>query len=114
VCITDDTKYDRNDFIFNFCVVLEEAAPWSAYASMVKKLARLFRSLEEQTSFLSKEEDRGDIVMAGEEGYGGGAKVYAVCEMIMEDLNNYCECMIPLGESIEDRNTRMSCSDCHR
>jgi hypothetical protein len=26
-----------------------------------------------------------------------GKKVYALCEMIMEDLNNYCECMIPIG-----------------
>jgi hypothetical protein len=27
-----------------------------------------------------------------------GAKVYALCEMIFEDLNNYYECMIPIGK----------------
>ena len=97
VCITDDLKYDRNDFIFNVCLVLDEDAAWSAYASVVKKLARLFRNLEEQNGFLSKEEERDDLIVAGEAGYGGGSKVYALCEMVMEDLNNYCECMIPIG-----------------
>jgi len=99
VCITNDLKYDRNDFIFNFCVVLDEDEQWSAYASVVKKLARVFKNLEEQGNFLSKEEERDDLIVAGQEGYGGGAKVYALCEMIMEDLNNYCECMIPIDES---------------
>jgi len=28
-----------------------------------------------------------------------GAKVYALCEMILEDLNNYGECMIPIDEA---------------
>jgi len=97
VCITDDSKYDRNDFIFNFCIVLDEEAAWSAHANVVKKLARLFRNLEEQVGFLSQEEKNEGLIVAGEEGYGGGAKVYALCEMIMEDLNNYCECMIPIG-----------------
>jgi DNA-binding NarL/FixJ family response regulator len=27
-----------------------------------------------------------------------GGKVYALCEMIFEDLNNYYECMIPIGK----------------
>ena len=98
ICIADDVKYARNDFIFNFCLVLEERAAWSAYAGVVKKLARLFRNLEEQDGFLSREEEKKDLIVAGEEGYGGGSKVFALCEMIMEDLNNYCECMIPIGE----------------
>jgi nitrogen permease regulator 2-like protein len=29
---------------------------------------------------------------------GSNSKVYALCEMILEDLNNYSECMIPIGE----------------
>jgi hypothetical protein len=28
-----------------------------------------------------------------------GSKVYALCEMVLEDLNNYAECMIPIGMS---------------
>lgn len=77
--------------------MLEEDAAWNAHATVVKKLARLFRNLEEQADFLSQEEKNEGLIVAGEEGYGGGAKVYALCEMIMEDLNNYCECMIPIG-----------------
>ncbi|GAB7349729.1 hypothetical protein MBLNU459_g0465t1 [Dothideomycetes sp. NU459] len=99
VCIHDDEKYQRNDFIFNFCLVLDEDASFGAYASVVRKLARLFRNLEEQGEFLSREERLEGLVLAGEEGYGGGAKVYALCEMVLEDLNNYCECMIPIDES---------------
>lgn len=98
VCIHDDDKYERNDFIFNFCLVLDEDAPYAAYASVIRKLARLLRNLEEQGDFLSEDEERGGWVVAGEVGYGGGSKVYALCEMILEDLNNYCECMIPIGE----------------
>lgn len=64
---------------------------------MIRKLARLLRNLEEQGGFLSEEEEREGVVLAGEVGYGGGSKVYALCEMILEDLNNYCECMIPIG-----------------
>jgi hypothetical protein len=31
-------------------------------------------------------------------GFGGASKVYALCEMVLEDLNNYNECMIPIGK----------------
>jgi len=58
----------------------------NSYLSVVKKLARLMRGLEEQDEFLSK-----DVSAPGT------GKVYALCEMILEDLNNYCECMIPIG-----------------
>lgn len=99
ICITNQ-KYDRNDFIFNLCIVLDEDAVWSAYASVVRKLARLFKNLEEQGDFLSQEEKRDDLIIAGEMGYGGRSKIYALCEMVLEDLNNYCECMIPIGRSV--------------
>lgn len=99
VCITHH-KYNRNEFIFNFCIVLEdsgsagssgndhddEPVDVNSYLSVVNKLARLMRGLEEQDEFLSK-----DLSPPGT------GKVYALCEMILEDLNNYCECMIPIG-----------------
>lgn len=76
---------------------------------MVRKLGRLLRGLEEQGGFLSSEEsgiwdDDGstaagtvDEAMASM-GLGNGSKVYALCEMVLEDLNNYAECMIPIGK----------------
>lgn len=86
VCIKSP-KYDRNEFIFNFCLVLSEDEDFSTYKSVVRKLADLMMGLEEQSAFLSK-----DFSKSGE------GKVYSLCEMLMEDLNNYCECMIPIGK----------------
>ncbi|KAJ5183385.1 Nitrogen permease regulator [Penicillium capsulatum] len=83
-------RYDRNEFIFNFCIVLAEEDDFSTYKSVVQKLADMMHALEEQNGFLSR-----DFSKSGE------GKVNSLCEMLMEDLNNYCECMIP----IDDLNT---------
>ena len=82
-------QYDRNEFIFNFCLVLAEDEDFISYKSVVQKLADLMRGLEEQSGFLSRDHSR-----------SGEGKVYSLCETLMEDLNNYCECMIPIGEGI--------------
>lgn len=84
VCL-EDRRYDRNEFIFNFCLVVDEDAEFSTYKSVARKLAKLFKALEEQSCFLSEEETR--------------AGVYALIEQVLEDLNNYSECMIPIGMS---------------
>jgi nitrogen permease regulator 2-like protein len=113
VCIREG-KYSRNEFIFNFAVVVaEEVADWGAYGEVVRKLGVLLRGLEEQGGFLSGEEEgiwEGDgetgveeeAVAGGKEGGvlkgGKGSKIYALCEVVFEDLNNYAECMIPIGE----------------
>ncbi|EER29257.1 Nitrogen permease regulator 2 [Coccidioides posadasii str. Silveira] len=89
VCIKSPS-YDRNEFIFNFCVVLAEEDEWGSFKSVVQKLADLMCELEEQSGFLSKDPSP-----------GGEGKVHSLCETLMEDLNNYCECMIP----IDDLNT---------
>lgn len=118
VCVEHE-RYLRNQFIFNFCLVLDEDAEFSGYVTIVRKLATLFRNLEEQSMFLSKEEDEilWEAVTSGDSFCDhevdntpeaqkitqrsphvvGGRKIYALCEMIFEDLNNYCECMIPIG-----------------
>lgn len=128
VCI-EHARYDRNQFIFILCVVLDEDADFTGHRSVVKKLAGLLRNLEEQSAFLSKDEsdlrtsngakpdealgsplqqpvadlDGGyaslsnSIELNGESSQA--TKMYALCEIILEDLNNYCECMIPIGTS---------------
>ncbi|KIW75212.1 hypothetical protein Z517_11985 [Fonsecaea pedrosoi CBS 271.37] len=88
ICLTSP-RYPRNEFIFNFALVLGDPATIDvpSYKSVVKKLAHLMRSLEEQSRFLS------DDSAAPNSG-----KIYSLCEMLMEDLNNYSECMIPIDE----------------
>ncbi|EMD86848.1 hypothetical protein COCC4DRAFT_199007 [Bipolaris maydis ATCC 48331] len=114
VCIREG-KYSRNEFIFNFAIVIgENERDWACYGEVARKLGRLLRGLEEQGGFLSKEEvgvwdDDGGTIDAGLDngvcgfGVGGGSKVYALCEMVLEDLNNYAECMIPIV--LDDSNT---------
>lgn len=134
VCIREG-KYSRNEFIFNFALVINENEPdWACYGEVVRKLGRLLRGLEEQGGFLSREEagvweDEDDNVDANTDtddhdgklkwkekktantakpnnvdqdvngfGISSGSKVYALCEMVLEDLNNYAECMIPIGK----------------
>ncbi|KAJ9403869.1 hypothetical protein DTO045G8_8432 [Paecilomyces variotii] len=80
-------RYDRNEFIFNFCIVLAEEEDFTTYKSVVQKLADLMHGLEEQSGFLSRDHSK-----------SGEGKVYSLCETLMEDLNNYCECMIPIDE----------------
>jgi hypothetical protein len=102
VCVREG-KYSRNEYIFNFALVIDEGVKdWAAYGEVTRKMGRLLRGLEEQAGFLSKEEE--DVWGDDGSGYGGsfregamGSKVYALCEVVLEDLNNYAECMIPIG-----------------
>ena len=101
VCIREG-RYSRNEFIFNWVMVVEEGlADWFAYGEVVRKVGRLLRGLEEQGGFVSSEEDAmGVWDDDGEDKAwraGSGSKVFALCEMLLEDLNNYAECMIPIG-----------------
>lgn len=88
VCIKGE-HYPRNEFIFNFALILSSAdtTDVTSYKSVVTKLAHLMRSLEEQTRFLSDDVSQ-----------PGSGKIYSLCETLMEDLNNYAECMIPIDE----------------
>ncbi|MCJ1378835.1 Nitrogen permease regulator 2 [Xylographa soralifera] len=86
-CLASPT-YPRNEFIFNFCLVLPRHTEFTAYASVVAKLAALFKHLEETSHFLSQDKSLPNT-----------GKIYALCEILLEDLNNYCECMIPIDES---------------
>ena len=104
ICISAP-RYDRNELLFNLCIVLEEDEDAGTYITVVRKLAWLFRGLEEQNGFLTRDlivddhdgDHHSDFNWASD-GRGHRGKVYALCEIILEDLNNYCECMIPIGE----------------
>ena len=78
-------SYPRNAYTFNFCLVLEADAEFSTYIPVVRKLNTLFRTLEEQSQFLSRDASPPDT-----------GKIYALCEILLEDLNNYSEAMIPI------------------
>lgn len=88
VCIKNE-EYERNEFIFNFCIVLPTKYAMLPYEAVVRRLASTFAEMEIQNQFLSQE---------------GGRKskerrsIAALIEIVMEDLNNYGECMIPVGE----------------
>ena len=80
--------YPRNEFLFNFCLVLDSATEYSPHLTVTLKLATLLRTLEEQSHFLSRDTSPANT-----------GKIYALCEILLEDLNNYCESMIPIDDS---------------
>ncbi|KAK9467546.1 nitrogen permease regulator 2 [Lipomyces arxii] len=81
-----DSNYARNSFLFNFCFVFHKNADISAYTPVVRKLSKMFQTLEEQNKVLSSS------LMLNE-----GLK--SIVDQIFEDLNNYCECFIPIDDT---------------
>lgn len=67
--------------------MLAEDTDFSSYIPVVRKLNTLFRTLEEQSQFLSRDGSEAD-----------SGKIYALCEILLEDLNNYSEAMIPIDK----------------
>ncbi|MDI1490349.1 MAG: Nitrogen permease regulator 2 [Ramalina farinacea] len=127
-------QYARNAFTFNFCLVLEEETGFHSYLPVVSKLANLFRHLEEQGRFLSTElahlhpndnnsnnggglfsnskrssygliraEDPGSATPASD----SSSRIHAICEILLEDLNNYSECMIPITSTTTTLNIKL-------
>lgn len=74
--------------MFNFCLVLNEDEDNIPYEAVVKRLASTFTEMEIQNQFLSQE----DFSNSKER-----RSIAALLEIIKEDLNNYNECMIPVG-----------------
>ncbi|PKS12758.1 hypothetical protein jhhlp_000969 [Lomentospora prolificans] len=93
-------KYVRNEFIFNFGVVLEADVDRVPYERVVRRLAVTFAEMEVQDGYLSGQEvesETGWVVAETE----GRRSVEGLLEIVREDLNNYGECMIP----VDDANT---------
>lgn len=55
VCI-QESKYLRNNYIFNLCIVCDAGKRTVQYESLVKKLSRYLVELEEECNFLSNKE----------------------------------------------------------
>ncbi|KAM3533361.1 hypothetical protein MY4038_003368 [Beauveria bassiana] len=108
------TKYLRNEFIFNFGLLVEADADHAAYERVVRCLAATFSEMEKQNEYLSLGQDARPVISAAAAaaaaaaatGHGGDYEAAAarrpiesLLEIIKEDLNNYGECMIPVDEA---------------
>jgi hypothetical protein len=108
VLIPDEAKYRRNEFIFNFCVVIEEGVERVPYERVVRRLAVTFAEMEKLDGYLSGQDGSGrgqggrrsdgDLGDSLGDGVGGRRSLEGLLEIIREDLNNYGECMIPVGK----------------
>lgn len=88
VCIPHE-RYHRNEFIFNFGLVVESDCDFVPYEKLVRRLAVTFAEMERQNSYLSTEGKADD----------GRRPIESLLEIVKEDLNNYGECMIPVGRA---------------
>ncbi|CDO56244.1 similar to Saccharomyces cerevisiae YEL062W NPR2 Subunit of SEA (Seh1-associated), Npr2/3, and Iml1p complexes [Geotrichum candidum] len=80
-----DPSYPRNFFVFNFAFVFKYRGESAVYETSIRRLARMFMALEEQSKFLSRRTTYETID--------------SLLQQIYQDINNYSECMIPIDES---------------
>ncbi|KAI1765069.1 nitrogen permease regulator 2 [Hypoxylon sp. FL1150] len=88
-------RYHRNEFIFNFGLVVESDADQIPYERLVRRLAVTFAEMERQHGYLSAD------YRSAEDHRDGRRPIESLLEIVKEDLNNYGECMIP----VDDANT---------
>ncbi|KAK8064384.1 hypothetical protein PG994_007022 [Apiospora phragmitis] len=82
-------RYHRNEFIFNFGLVVESDCDFLPYEKLVRRLAVTFAEMERQNGYLRTEGRLDD----------GRRPIESLLEIVKEDLNNYGECMIPVDEA---------------
>ncbi|KAK5663578.1 hypothetical protein OQA88_4009 [Cercophora sp. LCS_1] len=109
-------RYDRNEFIFNFGLVVacntardsnaDEEVDQTPYERVVRRLASTFAEMEKQNGYLSRDQDRplnrAEPALDPLQGPIGSYRrrpIESLLEIIKEDLNNYGECMIPVDEA---------------
>lgn len=88
------TKYLRNEFIFNFGILIDADVDQAPYEGVVRYLAATFSEMEKQNEYLSQ---------GGDEYQDREARrpIEGLLEIVKEDLNSYGECMIPVGRLSE-------------
>ncbi|KAI1120622.1 nitrogen permease regulator 2-domain-containing protein [Nemania abortiva] len=79
-------RYHRNEFIFNFGLVIEADVDQIPYERLVRRFAVTFAEMERQNGYLSTDGQADD----------GRRPIESLLEIVKEDLNNYGECMIPI------------------
>ncbi|KAJ1565567.1 Nitrogen permease regulator 2 [Nowakowskiella sp. JEL0078] len=83
----ENLKYPRNELKFNLCFVFDQSADTVAYEQIVKKMARVLRSLEEESEFIFNPSTK--------------ASIFNIMEQLFESLNSHGECEIPInGENM--------------
>ncbi|KAK1247664.1 hypothetical protein MKX07_000552 [Trichoderma sp. CBMAI-0711] len=87
------TKYMRNEFIFNFGLLVDADCDQAPFESVVRCLAETFAEMEKQNEYLSLSEAKGP------EDDSMRRPIESLLEIVKEDLNNYGECMIPVDEA---------------
>ncbi|KAH6609183.1 hypothetical protein Trco_002529 [Trichoderma cornu-damae] len=86
-------KYVRNEFIFNFGLLVDAECDQTPYERVVRCLADTFAEMEKQNEYLSLSEAKSP------EADGARRPIESLLEIVKEDLNNYGECMIPVDEA---------------
>ncbi|KAJ3107571.1 Nitrogen permease regulator 2 [Phlyctochytrium planicorne] len=81
----EDPKYERNALLFNLCFVFDKDANTTSYEQIVKKMARVLRSLEVESEFLCNAVTKSYILN--------------IMEQLLQDLNTYFECQIPINDA---------------
>ncbi|CAN3364859.1 nitrogen permease regulator 2 [Diutina catenulata] len=110
----ENATYARNTFNFNFCFVFPyDVGDVTPYESPIKRMGTMFKVLEEQSFLLSKLDDSNSFYKHTPETSGpaisapGHARttsiklssIESLIAQIYSDLNNYCECCIPLDSA---------------
>ncbi|KAF4125029.1 nitrogen permease regulator 2-like protein [Geosmithia morbida] len=90
------SKYKRNEFIFNFGLIVESDVDQLPYEPVVRRIATTFAEMEKQNEYLSQNEA---TVVELPGGDGERRPIEGLLEIVKEDLNNYGECMIPVDEA---------------
>lgn len=97
VCIKNE-KYERNELMFNFCIVIATNVDKVPYESVVRRLASTFTEMEVQNQFLSQIESANSP---------DRRSIAALIEIVKEDLNNVGDCMIPVGTFEKSRDAQI-------
>ncbi|KAK5992649.1 Nitrogen permease regulator 2-like protein [Cladobotryum mycophilum] len=92
-----NAKYPRNEFIFNFGLLVDADVDQSPYERVVRNFASTFSEMEKQNEYLSLNEGSTTAGMQARR------PIQGLLEIVKEDLNNYGECMIPVALPLPPR-----------